>query len=301
MTARTSSQMRPAAVRARIWRYLLARRFFQIAVLALFIGTARFGWTLFGQPILAGDLSGSLILGTVPMTDPFAVIQQLVAGHTPELTMMLGGAIVVLFYALMGGRSFCAWVCPMNMVTDSAEWLRARLNLKVEWVRVSPKTRYGIAVGSLIASVVTGTAAFEWVSPQAMLWREAIWGCGLGLVSAVLGVFALDFGVIRRGWCGHLCPLGAFWSIIGRVGVIKPIFTADKCTRCGDCIRACPEPQVLNLNRAAEFGMVRSGECTNCGRCIAICPENALKFGLRMQATPNQNQFKTKQKGETHA
>lgn len=299
MTARSDHTLRPAAVRARTWRYLLARRFFQLGILALFVGTARFGWSLFGQPLLSGDLSASLILGTIPMSDPFAVIQQIVAGHVPELTMIVGGLIVVALYALLGGRTFCAWVCPMNIVTDTAEWMRARLNVKTEMVRLSPKTRYGVAVGALIASVITGAAAFEWVSPQALLWREAIWGIGLGFVSAILGVFALDFGVIRRGWCGHLCPLGAFWSVIGRIGVVKPIFTADRCTRCGDCIRVCPEPQVLNLKRAAEHGMIRGGECTNCGRCIAICPENAFKFGLRTQATPNQTHFK--QSGEPHA
>jgi ferredoxin-type protein NapH len=38
---------------------------------------------------------------------------------------------------------------------------------------------------------------------------------------------------------------------------------------------------VLNLKKAAEAGMIASGECTNCGRCIPVCPEETLHFDLR--------------------
>ena len=33
------------------------------------------------------------------------------------------------FYALVGGRVFCSWVCPLNVVTDTAAWLRRRLRI----------------------------------------------------------------------------------------------------------------------------------------------------------------------------
>jgi ferredoxin-type protein NapH len=52
-------------------------------------------------------------------------------------------------------------------------------------------------------------AAFEAFSPIAMLHRELIYGTDMGL-SAAAGIFLLDTFVLRRGWCGHLCPLGAF-------------------------------------------------------------------------------------------
>ena len=56
---------------------------------------------------------------------------------------------------------------------------------------------------------------------------------------------------------------------------------ASACTRCGDCLKACPEPRVLNFNEAARHGIVRSGECTNCAACIAVCPESSLRLALR--------------------
>lgn len=263
------------------YRFGIARRIAQLAVLALFAGTARLGWTLLGRPILSGDLSASLVLGTIPLSDPFALIQKLAAGLMPEVTLIVGALLVLAGYILLGGRSFCAWVCPMNSVTDFADWVRVKLGIKTDWVRLSSKTRYAVALGALIASAVTGSAAFEWISPQAWLWREVVWGFGLGGASAVLGVFALDLLVVRRGWCGHLCPLGAFWSCAGKVGVIKPVFNDSLCTRCGDCLKVCPEPGVINFNQAAGRGFITGMECTNCGRCVAVCPEKALTFGVR--------------------
>ena len=270
--------------RMRRWTLALVRRVLQRSVLALFIGTARLGWKIAGEPLLSGDFSASLLAGTVPFADPFAVLQKLAAGHPAESTMLVGALIILVVYALLGGRVFCGWMCPMNMVTDAAAAARSATGLRAVRLRRDRRARYVRALVSLIASVITGAAAFEWVSPQAFLWREAVWGVGLGGIAAVLGVFAFDLAVLQRGWCGHLCPLGAFWSLVGNVGLVKPIFRNDRCTRCGDCLKVCPEPQVLNCKRAGQRGMIASGECTNCGRCAAVCPENAIFFAPRFQA-----------------
>ena len=262
-------------------RFTLARRVVQLALLAFFIGTAHFGWRVFGKPLLAGDLSASLVAGLVPLADPFAVLQRLCAGQWPDVSLILGALLILSFYWLTGGRSFCAWVCPMNMVTDGADWLRTKLGIKTDWLRMNHRVRYGVAAGSLIASAVTGTAAFEWMSPQALLWRETVWGMSLSGAAVVLGIFALDLLMIRRGWCGHLCPLGAFWAVVGRASPLKVTFDDAKCSHCGDCAVVCPEPQVINLKKMAEQGFVTGAECTLCGRCLTVCPEDALHFGLR--------------------
>ena len=74
-------------------------------------------------------LASSLTLGTLPLTDPFVLAQTLAARHVPELSALVGAGLVVAFYALAGGRVFCAWVCPVGVVTDTAAWLRRRLGI----------------------------------------------------------------------------------------------------------------------------------------------------------------------------
>jgi ferredoxin-type protein NapH len=266
--------------RLRVWRYILLRRLSQVGVLALFVGTFHWGWELAGHPVLAGDLSGSKLLGLVPMADPFAVLQILSTGHLVSGTALLGAALVLGFYGVLGGRVWCAWVCPVNIVTDLAAWLRDRLGVR-DMFRLSRNVRYIALALAILLSVLTGVAAFEWISPIAMLHRELIYGVGLGWM-AVAGIFLFDLLVLRHGWCGHLCPLGAFYSVVGRhTAQLRVRFDAPTCTRCGECAKVCPEPQVLNLKKAAEAGMVASGECSNCGRCIPVCPEHTLHFDLR--------------------
>jgi ferredoxin-type protein NapH len=266
--------------RLRVWRYLIVRRLVQVGVLLLFLGTYHWGWRLFDQPLLAGNLSSSVLVGLIPMADPFAVLQILSTGYWVSTTALIGAALILAFYGFVGGRVWCAWVCPVNMVTDLAAWLRGRLGVR-DMFRLSRNVRYIALALALALSVLTGVAAFEWISPIGMLHRELIYGIGLGWM-AVVGIFVFDLLVLRHGWCGHLCPLGAFYSVLGHyTAQVRVRFDAPTCTRCGECAKVCPEPHVLNLKQAAENGMIASGECSNCGRCIPVCPEDTLHFDLR--------------------
>jgi ferredoxin-type protein NapH len=262
-----------------VWRYLLMRRGMQLGILLLFLGTVRAGWEIAGRPVLTGNLSSSELFGVIPMADPFAVLQIMLTGQLPLLEVLLGAALILGIYGFLGGRTWCAWVCPVNMVTDLAGWLRRRLGI-ADMFRLSRNIRYTVLVLTLLLSILTGVAAFEWISPISMLHRELIYGIGLGWI-AVLGVFLFDLFILRNGWCGHLCPLGAFYALVGKLAQVRVRFDTPTCTHCGECARVCPEPQVLNLREAAAAGMIASGECSNCGRCITVCPEDTLHFDLR--------------------
>jgi ferredoxin-type protein NapH len=55
-------------------RYLILRRITQIGLLFLYFAANAYGWK-----ILSGTLSSSKVFDTIPLTDPFAVIQMLSA------------------------------------------------------------------------------------------------------------------------------------------------------------------------------------------------------------------------------
>ena len=57
------------------------------------------------------------------------MLQILATGTAVAGTALLGGALVLVFYFLVGGRSFCAWVCPVNPLADLAAWLKRRFSL----------------------------------------------------------------------------------------------------------------------------------------------------------------------------
>jgi ferredoxin-type protein NapH len=131
-----------------------------------------------------------------------------------------------------------------------------------------------------LLSAFTGIAAFEWVSPISIFHREIIFGIGTGW-AVLCGLFIFELFILKDGWCGYLCPLGAFYSLVGKFALIRIRFNAPTCTHCVECTRVCPEPQVLNFKQATDKGYISAGECTNCGRCITVCPEDTLHYDIR--------------------
>jgi ferredoxin-type protein NapH len=257
-------------------KYLVLRRIVQLGLLFLYFAGNYWGWK-----VLQGDLSSSVLFGTVPLSDPFAVLQILATGAMIGTNALVGAVIIALFYGIVGGRAFCSWVCPVNMVTDLAAWLRRKLYIdRIERkIWVTRNLRYYMIVLALIVSAVSGLAAFEIVSPITILNRGVIFGFGAG-AGLLVAIFLFDLFVLKNGWCGHICPLGGVHSILGKRSLVRVKHDSDNCTLCMKCKEVCPEVQVLGMiGKRSEF--VSRQECTNCGRCVDVCDDDALGFQLR--------------------
>jgi len=270
------------AVAAKGWlrahKWLLARRLSQLGILALFLLGP-----LAGVWIVKGNLSYSYTLDVLPLTDPYLLLQSLLTRHLPEAKAFVGAAIVLAFYLLAGGRVFCSWVCPVNMVTDAAAWLRQRLGIK-GGAHVSRRTRYWILALTLLLAATTGTLAWELVNPVSMLHRGIIFGLGSAW-AVLLAIFLLELFVMQDGWCGRLCPMGAFYGLLGKVSLLRAAAPRRAaCNDCMGCFAVCPEPQVIRPALKAVGGagpVILAGNCTNCGRCIDVCSKDVFAFGTR--------------------
>lgn len=260
-------------------KWLILRRISQFGILGLFLLGP-----LAGIWIVKGNLNFSYTLGVLPLTDPYVALQSLATGHLPETLGLIGVAIVVGFYLLVGGRVYCSWVCPVNVVTDAAGWLRDRLGIKGS-VHLSRQTRYWMLGMTLVGSALTGVVLWELINPISMLHRGLIFGLGAAW-SVVLAVFLFDLFVMSRGWCGRLCPVGAFYSLLGRWSPVRVAAPQRRaCNDCMDCFEVCPEPQVIRPALKGEAKgqgpVILSADCTNCGRCIDVCSKDVFTFGLR--------------------
>ncbi len=275
------------------YRWLILRRMSQFGFLGLFLlGPWADIW------IVRGNLNASMTLDTLPLTDPFVLLQSLAARHIPELRAIVGALIITGFYLLVGGRAYCSWVCPLNIVTDAAAWLRRQLGL-TGGPRLSISTRYWLLGTMLLVSMVSGAIAWELVNPVSMLHRGLIFGMSAGWI-LILGIFLFDLLVSQRGWCGHLCPVGAFYSVLGKASFLQvSAARREQCNQCMDCIQVCPEPQVLKLPLfGADKGagpVIFSPNCTNCGRCIDICSRDVFQFDTRLGYQTEQHLQLTKE------
>lgn len=254
-------------------RYLIGRRIIQLILIGLFVTANYLGWSL-----LKGNYSSALVLDTIPLADPYAVLQILASGFLVSSELFIGAGIITLVYGILFGRMFCSWVCPVNIIEDLATWLSSKLGIKHS-LKISNKIRYWIFGIGLTLSVILGYAAFEAISPISMLHRGVIFGIGSGW-AIILALFLFDLAITKFGWCGHLCPLGAFYALISKYALIKVKYNNDNCTHCMKCFAACPEEQVLKIV-TLQSGVIQSSECTNCARCIEVCDDNALQLSLR--------------------
>ena len=262
------------------YKWLIARRIAQVAIIGLFLLGP-----LGGVWILKGNLSSSLLFNTVPMVEPITFLQMLAAGAVGiTTTTLIGVLIVAVFYALVGGRAYCAWVCPVNMVTDTAAWLRRKLGIKTS-AKIPDTARWWMLGAVIVLAMATGSLAYELVNPVSMTHRGLIYGMGAGWV-VIAAVFAYDLLIAKHGWCGHLCPMGALYAAIGSCSLVR--MRSDNrvaCDDCMECFEVCPEPRILPaaLKQGQKQGLppaVLSSLCTNCGRCADICSKDVFAFGL---------------------
>jgi ferredoxin-type protein NapH len=286
-----AAQLGKDAIKVKGWwrahQWLLLRRVSQVGFLSLFLLGPWLGiW------IVKGNLASSLTLDVLPLTDPYVLLQTLLAGHVAETTAFIGAAIVVVFYMLVGGRVYCSWVCPLNLVTDAAEAVRRKFDIKAA-TTLTRNARYWVLAATLVLAAATGTLAWELINPVSMVQRALIFGAGF-IWLVILGIFLFDAFVSRRGWCGHVCPVGAFYSVLGRASVVRVSAAArNKCDDCMECFAVCPEPQVITpALKGAEKNigpLIKSANCTNCGRCIDICSKDVFRFGHRFDNTEATN------------
>ncbi|HAV1367828.1 quinol dehydrogenase ferredoxin subunit NapH [Vibrio parahaemolyticus] len=258
----------------RAHRFLILRRLCQLTIIALFMAGPTLG-------VLTGNLSSSMLFDTVPLSDPLIVLQALATGYIPEFNALLGVVIVVVFYAILAPRAFCAWVCPLNIVTDLAAWLRRKFNIKASY-RWSPAIRYWLIPVLMLGSALSGAILWTWLDPVAALHRGLVFGMGAGWVLIAL-VFVLDLLLVEHGWCGHLCPLGATHGVIGRKSLLRvTVVRREDCTKCMDCFYVCPEPEVLRQPLKEGDRRVMDQNCISCGRCLDVCPEHVFEFKNRL-------------------
>ncbi len=241
---------------------------------------------------LEGTLNGSRFLG-FHLIDPFTTIQMYLATYHMPINIVIGTATIVIFYLLIGGRTYCSWVCPYGILSEVGEKLHNTLVNKkiIKDRKFDPRVRHIFWVMFVVMAFTSGYLVFETFNIVGILSRFIAYGWSLALVW-VLIVFLIEVFYSRRAWCTYLCPIGTTYGYLGKVGGLR-IQWNDNCDHCMVCHDVCFESQVLELTKAKydkqreEKGIkeqyVTGADCTLCGRCIDVCHSDALKFDFRLK------------------
>ena len=272
----------------------IARRIVQIAVLVFFlIPVMVSGWSLLGvdlsgdaivdavttpaQFFWTGTLSSSTI-GFVDLMDPFAMLQTIAASKAFDVTWLLAALPPLVVFALVRGRVFCGWVCPVNLLLEVIDTARQKLwpNKKLPEHRFSRHVKVWIALVILILSALVSVPVYEIFNPISFINKGLLFGGVAGGVTFIaIVVIELFWG--HRVWCRSLCPLGGFYELLGKVGLVKVSINHDACIKCGHCKQVClADPEILVPAVDDASNKVCAGDCMMCGKCIDVCPTQAL-------------------------
>lgn len=182
--------------------------------------------------------------------------------------------ISIALTALLMGRFFCGYICPIGAMQDFFKYLGIKLKLKE--IRFSYKPEL---LKYLILIVIMVFSIFEMgniVSPYSpwLAYLNIFIGFKFqtGTVILLLIVLISLFG--RRIFCRYFCPLGAFQSLLYAIGTLK--IKKRNCD-CSYCLRECPVSEQLRVTENEEN---LSPECINCLKCINTCTKNKEGYSL---------------------
>ena len=234
--------------------------------------------------LLEGSLTASRFAG-FHLIDLNSALQVMLAHKHIIVNLFIGTFTVFLLWALLGGRTFCSWVCPYHLVSELTEKLHLKLvDKKIvtdhEFHRAT-RTVFWVLFGLMTA--VTGYTVFETISPTGILSRALIYGPGLALGwVALLLLFEVFWS--RRAWCRYICPIGLTYGVVGSISPLQISYHVEHCFHEGDCRKVCLVPHVLDVTikgRASDETMGLGPDCTRCGLCVDTCPTSALRFEVK--------------------
>lgn len=222
---------------------------------------------------------------------------------------------VVVIVALMFGKAFCSWVCPVAPLSDLLRGRKAREKDECERTQAAHRVlerwsdtnaaqaekhkpfrsrvdgRHVVLAGSLASAAVCGFPVFCLVCPIGLTFASAIAlyrliGFNEPAIEVLVfpALLVLELTVFRK-WCHRFCPVGALLSLLSRGNrTFKPHVNASMCARhagssCAACAQACPE----HIDPCADLGDRSLAECTRCGACVNTCPAKALSFVNRKE------------------
>lgn len=233
-------------------------------------------------------------------------------GWVTPLKLILPHILLFVILAVLFGRLWCGWVCPLGFIQDILNMVRKIFKLKPFFLsektkKIFKRISYSLLISIIIFSIASSLPLLPW-SLRKQVYLSVCQMCpsryifpylggwpivhnlvpvGYGIFTMVSIIFTLTLlGSFfwKRTWC-RICPSGLLLSFFNRGSILNKEKDILKCSRCGVCLSACPL-QNEDVYLEKKKGNVDYADCIHCFRCIDSCPEDGclkVKFlGMRI-------------------
>lgn len=216
----------------------------------------------------------------------------LLSGQALKSTTLLNFSILLgtLGVALVAGRAFCGWMCPLGALQDFfAGWAR-RLSGETRHIRgkkssaplpIQPppaldrrlrQAKYWVLGLILLFSLFTVYPPLHSICPVRAVFSFRLTPLLLG----ILILFAALSLLVERAWCKYFCPLGALLAIFNKISPLR-LVAEGGCNHCGRCDIECS----MNIQDVPDH--LQDAECVRCLECLETC---ARKDSLTLKIGP---------------
>ena len=161
---------------------------------------------------------------------PFGAVETLITwittGHfiskIHPSNQILGLAVLVA--TVLVGNVFCGWICPFGAIQDALTWVRKKarlpqLTVPAGWAKRLRWGRFVVLAVVIYFSVSTAKLWFADYDPYVTLfglrWLFEFNASTMWISPTLLAVILGGSLLVDRFWCRYLCPLGAWYSVLG--------------------------------------------------------------------------------------
>lgn len=172
---------------------------------------------------------------------------------------------ISLIAALIFGRVYCGYVCPMNTLMVPVEWLSKKLKLQTadapKWLKNGYFT--WITLGISIAVMLLSKRLLHIDLPILPFW----------LVMSILITLRYKPAVFHN----LICPFGALQRTFGRFARLSEKVDKEACIGCKLCEKACPSNAIV-VSSDDKKAVINTALCHQCTNCRQVCPKSAIHY-----------------------
>ncbi|MCP4218409.1 MAG: 4Fe-4S dicluster domain-containing protein [bacterium] len=188
-----------------------------------------------------------------------------------SLLILKYGILFFILASALLGTHLTGWLDPFSLLTRStATVITPSTNYALEYSLKKGADDKGFVSKSLKPfynfsrkHILTGKQRF---------YEQGYFIGGLFFLLLLLNMYK------RRFFCNYLCPLGALYGLIAKIGIFK-LKPNEACNSCNACSKNC-------TYKGSPYRDYMKSECMLCFNCVADCPQDAVdtEFALPHKA-----------------